>query len=85
MNYVPKINRRSFVVGAAAAGGGLAIGLDIPLGGPKAVSAQGSTPEINAWVVIRPDDTVVIRMARHHRPRPARRRGVGVRLVEGHL
>jgi isoquinoline 1-oxidoreductase subunit beta len=64
MNYVPKINRRSFVVGAAAAGGGLAIGLDIPLGGPKAVSAQGSTPEINAWVVIRPDDTVVIRMAR---------------------
>ena len=28
MNYVPKINRRSFVVGTAAVGGGLALGLD---------------------------------------------------------
>src|SRR5581483_7163192 len=26
--------------------------------------AVGATPEINAWVVIRPDDTVVIRIAR---------------------
>src|SRR5262245_8033416 len=64
MNYVPKMNRRSFVVGAAAAGSGLAIGLDIPFGGSKTVRAQAAAPEINAWVVIRPDDTVVIRMAR---------------------
>jgi isoquinoline 1-oxidoreductase beta subunit len=64
MNYVPKIDRRSFVVSAAAMGGGLALGLDIPFGGPQAIRAQDSTPEINAWVVVRPDDTVVIRIAR---------------------
>src|SRR5262245_1095108 len=64
MNYVPKMNRRTFVVSAAAAGGGLALGLELPLGGPQPILAQDGTPEINAWVVIRPDDTVVIRVAR---------------------
>src|SRR6185437_10689168 len=58
---------RSFVVGAtAAAGGGLALGLNIPFGGSKAAlaQAQAATPEVNAWVVIKPDDTVVIRVVR---------------------
>ena len=64
MNYVPKMNRRTFVVSAAAAGGGLALGLDIPFGGPQVIRAQDGSPEINAWVVIQPDDTVVIRVAR---------------------
>ena len=64
MNYVPKIDRRSFVVSAAAMGGGLALGLDIPFGGPQGIRAQDGTPEINAWVMVRPDDTVVIRIAR---------------------
>src|SRR5262245_1454823 len=64
MNYVPKIDRRSFVVSAAAVGGGLALGLDIPFGGPQVIRAQDGSPEVNAWVVIRPDDTVVIRIAR---------------------
>jgi isoquinoline 1-oxidoreductase beta subunit len=64
MNYVPNVNRRTFVVGAAAAAGGLAIGLDIPLGGPQVIFAQDGSPEVNAWVVIRPDDTVVVRVAR---------------------
>jgi isoquinoline 1-oxidoreductase beta subunit len=58
-----RVNRRSFVIGTAAVGGGLALGLNIPLGG-RAVRAQGSSPEVTAWVVIRPDDTVVIRIAR---------------------
>jgi isoquinoline 1-oxidoreductase beta subunit len=64
MNYVPAMNRRSFVVGAATVGGGLALGLDIPLGGPQVVRAADGSPEVNAWVVIRPDDTVVIRVVR---------------------
>ena len=64
MNYVPKIDRRSFVVSAAAVGGGLALGLDLPFGGPQLIRAQDGSPEVNAWVVIRPDDTVVIRIAR---------------------
>src|SRR5215470_7874646 len=63
MNFIPKINRRSFVIGAAAVGGGLSIGLELPLG-PTVVRAADGSPEIGVWVVIRPDDTVVIRMAR---------------------
>jgi isoquinoline 1-oxidoreductase beta subunit len=63
MNYVPNIDRRSFVVGAAALGGGLALGLRIPFG-PDVVRAADGSPEVNAWVVIRPDDTVVVRIAR---------------------
>src|SRR5262245_21331728 len=63
MNFIPKINRRSFVIGAAAAGGGLSIGLELPFG-PKAARAADGAPEIGVWVVIKPDDTVVIRVAR---------------------
>jgi isoquinoline 1-oxidoreductase beta subunit len=63
MNFVPKMNRRSFVAGTAAVGGGLALGLEIPFG-PDIVRAADGSPEVNAWVVIRPDDTVVIRIAR---------------------
>jgi isoquinoline 1-oxidoreductase beta subunit len=58
------MNRRSFIIGAAAAGGGLALGLDLPFG-TKLAQAQGAAgPEVTAWVVIKPDDTVVIRIAR---------------------
>ena len=60
----PKLNRRSFVIGTAAAGAGLALGFDLPFGGPNVVRAADGSPEVNAWVVIRPDDTVVIRVAR---------------------
>ena len=63
MTYMPRINRRAFMIGTAAAGGGLALGFELPLG-PKLVRAADGTPEVNAWVVIRPDDTVVIRVAR---------------------
>ena len=60
----PRMNRRAFVIGTAAVGAGLAIGLDIPFGGPAVVRAADGSPEIDAWVVVRPDDTVVIRIAR---------------------
>jgi isoquinoline 1-oxidoreductase beta subunit len=58
------MNRRAFVIGSAALGTGLALGLDIPFGGPAVVRAADGSPEVNCWVVIRPDDTVVIRIAR---------------------
>src|SRR4051812_5735581 len=64
MNKHVTMNRRAFVIGTAAAGAGLALGLDIPFGGPTVVRAADGSPEVNAWVVIRPDDTVVIRIAR---------------------
>jgi len=57
-----KMNRRSFIVSSAAVTGGLALGFDFT--GRNVVRAQDGSPEINAWVVIRPDDTVVIRVAR---------------------
>jgi isoquinoline 1-oxidoreductase beta subunit len=58
-----KIDRRAFVIGTAAVGAGLTLGLKIPFG-TSVVRAQGGAPEVNAWVVIRPDDTVVVRIAR---------------------
>jgi isoquinoline 1-oxidoreductase beta subunit len=61
MNFIPKLDRRSFVVGSAAAGSGLALGLALPFG---EALAQTASPEVNAWVVIKPDETVVIRIAR---------------------
>jgi isoquinoline 1-oxidoreductase subunit beta len=69
MNHTPKLdlptmNRRAFVIGTAAVGSGLVLGLDIPFGGPSVVHAADGSPEVNAWVVIQPDDTVVIRIAR---------------------
>ena len=64
MNYAPKMNRRAFIVTAAAAGGGLALGLDLPLGGAQIARAQDGAPEIGVWVVIRPDETVVVRVVR---------------------
>jgi isoquinoline 1-oxidoreductase beta subunit len=50
--------RRDFLKISAAAGGGLAIG--IPFAAPR----DGEPEELTAWVVIRPDDSVVIRYAR---------------------
>jgi isoquinoline 1-oxidoreductase subunit beta len=57
-----KMNRRSFIVSSAAVTGGLALGFD-PFG-KQVVRAQDGSPEITAWVVIQPNDRVVIRMAR---------------------
>ena len=63
MTYMPGFNRRSFMVGATAAGAGFALGLSLPSDSNAIYAADGS-PEVNAWVVIRPDETVVIRIMR---------------------
>ncbi|MEN3375358.1 MAG: isoquinoline 1-oxidoreductase subunit beta [Hyphomicrobiales bacterium] len=58
-----KFSRRTFVVGSAAmAGGGLALGLNVPF--VDDASAQAGATEVNVWVAIKPDDTCVIRIAR---------------------
>jgi isoquinoline 1-oxidoreductase beta subunit len=58
-----KVSRRTFVVGSAAATGGLALGFHVPFGA-EAAAAEGADAEINAWVVVKPDSTCVIRIAR---------------------
>jgi isoquinoline 1-oxidoreductase beta subunit len=57
----PALSRRSLLAGSAAAAGAFSFGFTIPFGEAQ---AQGAVPEINAWVVVHPDDKVVIRIAR---------------------
>ena len=58
------LSRRMFLgTSAAAAAGGLVVAFRIPLMGEA--QAQTSLPaEVNAWVVVNPDDSIVIRIAR---------------------
>jgi isoquinoline 1-oxidoreductase subunit beta len=53
-----KLSRRLFLVAGAAAGGGLALGFHLP----ARAAVRGT--EVNAWIVIQPDDTVILRVAR---------------------
>ncbi|HQY47681.1 MAG TPA: molybdopterin-dependent oxidoreductase, partial [Usitatibacteraceae bacterium] len=54
--------RRSFLKATAAVGGGLALEFTFPV---AANAAKGTAAtEVNAWVVIHPDDRVVVRIAR---------------------
>jgi isoquinoline 1-oxidoreductase beta subunit len=56
------VSRRQFLVSSGAVAGGLAIGFNIPFG--QEALAQTNPQEVNAWVVVRPDDTVVVRVGR---------------------
>lgn len=57
-----KLSRRSVLAGSAAAAGAFSFGFAVPFA--EEAQAQGAIPEINAWVVVHPDDKVVIRIAR---------------------
>ncbi len=59
---MPEVDRRAFLVRAAAVGGALTLGFDIPFG--RTARADDGAPEITAWIVIAPDDRVTIRIAR---------------------
>ncbi len=54
-------SRRQFLVGTGTVAGGFTLAFNIMGNEALALSA---TPEVNAWVVIKPDDTVIIRIAR---------------------
>jgi isoquinoline 1-oxidoreductase beta subunit len=54
------LNRRRFLVSSAAVAGGFSLGFSVPFEAAHAAEVK----EINAWVVIHPDDKVVIRIAR---------------------
>ena len=67
------VSRREFLIGSAKLAGlaaGYSLGLYLPLTSTSALASEwdekpsAGFPEVNAWVVIEPDDTVIIRIAR---------------------
>jgi isoquinoline 1-oxidoreductase beta subunit len=64
MTATAEISRRSFIRTSAAIGGGLLLGFHLPAGRGAASAMAAQAGEVNAWIVIRPDDTVTIRIAR---------------------
>ncbi|MBM4258903.1 MAG: xanthine dehydrogenase family protein molybdopterin-binding subunit [Deltaproteobacteria bacterium] len=61
------LSRRAFLVRSAAVSGGLMVGVCFPKAvlakkAQKAAAALG--PEVTAWVLVNPDDTILIRVAR---------------------
>ena len=67
MSTMSPTTRRTFLKGSAATTAGLVIGFYVPFVNQQAI-AQGlvatDIPEVNAWVVVQPDDKIVIRVAR---------------------
>jgi isoquinoline 1-oxidoreductase subunit beta len=59
-----RLSRRAFLGSSAASAGSLVLGFHIPFMGDAAAQGALRAPEVNAWVVVRPDDSVVIRIAR---------------------
>ena len=68
MKQISNMSRRSFLLRSAAVGGGLLLEVTLPkssVAEAEQASAQAETsPEVTAWVLIRPDDTIIIRVAR---------------------
>jgi isoquinoline 1-oxidoreductase beta subunit len=60
MTIQSALGRRNFLVAGTAAAGGFSLAFSFPYAPAMAAEVQ----EVNAWVVIHPDDKVVIRIAR---------------------
>ena len=58
------VSRRDFLGGSAGAAGALVVGFHVPFAGDAAAQGAAAPAEVNAWVVVKPDDAVVIRIAR---------------------
>jgi isoquinoline 1-oxidoreductase beta subunit len=61
------LNRRHFIASTAVAGGGLALAWTVPSGVLKAFAQKivgDAGSEVGIWVVIHPDDTTTVRIAR---------------------
>lgn len=71
-NDMTNSSRRNFIVGSAAVCTGLAIGFDLSfisaanaaMGSGLSSTAPLATPEIGVWVVVKPNDDVVVRIVR---------------------
>lgn len=58
---LPRLSRRGFL--GASASAGLVVAFHIPFAS-TAAAQEVAANEVNAWVVVKPDDTIVIRIAR---------------------
>jgi len=56
------VSRRNFLISGTAVGGGLALGFPLSALAQKVLGAEGN--EVGAWVFIKPNDDVIIRVAR---------------------
>ncbi len=61
-------SRRNFVIGSSAFGAGLSLGFTIPFTANAAGDKNSQTAqpelELGAWVLVQPDDTIIVRIAR---------------------
>ena len=66
--HVSNISRRAFLLRSAAVGGGLLLEVVLPNRGSaeaeQTPAAGEHGPEVTAWILIHPDDTITIRVAR---------------------
>src|SRR6201995_5358483 len=60
MTIQTSLGRRGFIASATAVAGSFSLGFSFPWASAEAAEVQ----ELNAWVVVHPDDKVVIRIAR---------------------
>ncbi len=59
------MNRRHFIVNSSKAAGGLALSFNFPMMAKLSAQTQGAAAnEVTAWVVVKPDDSIVVRIAR---------------------
>ena len=58
------LSRRAFIATSSASTGGLMLGFHAPLSLAQANTGNTGNTEINCWVLIQPDDSVVVRIAR---------------------
>ncbi len=66
MNLKMATSRRQFLQKSASIGGGLTLAFHLPVGSAATPSVPSPIllPEVNAWVVVQADNTVIIRYAR---------------------
>lgn len=60
---LPGLSRRRFIQVAAAAGGGLVIGLSLHAVAPRIIKRRRGGADLFEWVVIAPDNTATVRIA----------------------
>src|ERR1700692_4132164 len=71
MTHLAPLSRRFFITSGLSAAGGLAIGVLLPRGAdalpinaaPWTPAGDAKAAEVNAWILIEPDDSVTIRVA----------------------